>query len=137
MQARLVIVLSCAIACGGKSTEPAAPAADCKAAVENAMGLSAAELKKAIPSITDARIAEVKAASITRCTEDGWSGETRNCMAASRTRDDVVKCEQRNTPEQRDKLAHAIAAAAGMTEPAGSGSDPASDAGSAGSGSAK
>jgi hypothetical protein len=140
MPALLALAVLAAVAsCGGKKQPDPPPAADCTAAVDNALAMSKAELKAAIPTIDDQGMAKVKEASITRCKEDNWSPDSRTCMATAKTSAEVAQCEARKTKEQRDALVQAITTAAAPPPDAGSGSGepgPGSGSGSAGSGSA-
>lgn len=126
-------------ACQGKKPGP-----DCAAALEHAMQVSRAELA----AMDAATVARIKQASLARCIEDKWSAEALACLGEARTGGELGACEGKQTAEQRDKLAKAIAATTSTGDPgtAGPGAGPGSGAGPAppprtdlpaGSGSAK
>ena len=90
------------------------PGPDCAAALEHAMQVSKGEMA----AMDAATVARIKQASLARCIEDRWSAEALACLGGARTGSDLGACEGKQTAEQRDKLAKAIAAATGT------GSDP-------------
>jgi len=118
------VVATWLAACKGKKSGP-----DCAAALEHAMQVSRAELA-AMDAPTVARIQQ---ASLARCIEDRWSAEALACLGEARTGSDLGACEGKQTADQRDKLAKAIAAttstgdlgAGGSGGGSGSGSSPA------------
>jgi len=104
------------------------PGPDCAAALEHAMAVSRAELA----AMDAPTIARIKQASLARCLEDKWSAEALACLGEARTGSDLGACEGKQTAEQRDKLAKAIAATTstgdlgtGGAGGSGSGSSPA------------
>ncbi|MBS1118382.1 MAG: hypothetical protein H6Q90_610 [Deltaproteobacteria bacterium] len=119
--------------CGKKADTPSAP--DCATAVQNALAISKADIKAALPGMDDQAMEKLKAASLTRCEQDKWSAESRTCMATAKTGSEVTQCEAKKTPAQRDSLLKAIQEAVPPAPDSGSGSD-AGSAGAAGSGSA-
>jgi hypothetical protein len=137
MKSSIIIAFVALLAsCGKKAEPPPPPTPDCATVVENALKLSKDELKAAIPTLDDTLMAKVTAAALARCNEDKWSSESLRCLNAAKTGRDVAECQQKLTPEQRDKLQQAIAAAAPPPPDPGSGSGSDSGSGSAGSGSA-
>jgi len=136
MKSSIIIAFVALLASCGKKAEPPPPTPDCATVVENALKLSKDELKAAIPTLDDTLMAKVTAAALARCNEDKWSSESLRCLNAAKTGRDVAQCQQKLTPEQRDKLQQAIAAVAPPPPDPGSGSGSDSGSGSAGSGSA-
>jgi hypothetical protein len=114
----------CAAGCGKKSSTPKG---DCTASVDNAMKVSTDELKKS--NVPDSAIPKIHDASIARCNADKWSNEVLKCFADAKTPDDIKKCQQMMTKEQRDGMAKALEAAM----PSDTGSAPPPEQGSAGS----
>lgn len=127
----LFAVALCAAGCGKKSSTPKG---DCTASVDNAMKVSTDELKK--NNVPDSAIPKIRDASVARCNEDKWSNAVLKCFADAQKPDDIQKCQQMMTKEQRDAMAKALESAM-PTEPAGS-AEQGSGSGSAeaGSGSA-
>lgn len=120
----LFAVALCAVGCGKKSSTPKG---DCTASVENAVQVSTDELKK--NNVPDSAIPNIREASIARCNQDKWSNEVLKCFADAKKPDDIKKCNEMMTKDQRDAMAKALESAMGP--------DPGTDQGSAGSGSAE
>ncbi len=114
--------------CGKKAETPAGP--DCATAVQNALTISKADIKAALPTMDDKGMEKVRVASIARCQEDKWSPEALTCMVAAKTSDDVGQCEKKKTQSQRDNLLKAIQEAAPAAPDPGPGSDGTAPAGS-------
>lgn len=119
------MVVAALAACGSKKEEPP-PAPGCEPAVDNAIKLS----RDAIPD--DKVAAKAREVSLTRCNEDKWSPETRECLVKAKVAADVAGC---GTPAERKKLEEALAAAMMGSDP-GPGSDVGSGSAGSGSGSA-
>lgn len=131
MRNTLLVVVLALSGCGKKGSE--AKGGDCTTSVNNAVTLSAEELKKS--GVTDATQQKIRDASITRCKEDKWSNEILKCFVDAKKSDDVSKCQQMMSKEQADNMAKAITGAM-ATQPDGSGSSappPETGSGSAGS----
>lgn len=122
----VAVLAVAAVGCGGKK----APADyDCAAAIDNAMKVSADEMKQ--NGIPDAAVPRMKDVSLARCTEDKWSPDVRRCLAEAKTAPDVTGCQGKLEPAQQEAWTKAITSIDTGGEAAGS-----ADAGSAAAGSA-
>lgn len=75
----------------------------CTAALDNAMPLEIAEMKKQLPALPDGIAKVFKDASISHCRTDHWSAEVVACLAAARTTAELMPCAKL-TPEQSAAL---------------------------------
>ena len=135
----LFVVGLAAAGCGKKSSST--PKGDCTASVSNAVKISSDELEKS--NVPDSAIPKIQEASVARCNEDKWSNEVLKCFTDAKQPDDIKKCRQMMSKDQRDALAKAIESAippddgsaapeqgsAGSADVVGSGSAPAAAAG--------
>ena len=116
MRKILLVAVFALSGCGKKGADAKG---DCATSVANAMTLSQDELQKT--GVTDATQQKIREASTTRCKEDKWSNEVLKCFVDAKKSDDVSKCQQMWSTEQKDNMSKAITAAM-ATQPDGSGS---------------
>ena len=106
---RKTLLVAAALALSGCGKKGSEAKGDCATSVANAVSLSAEEFKK--QGVTDATVAKIRDASVTRCKEDKWTNEILKCLADAKKADDVAKCQQMMSNEQSDNMAKAIAGA--------------------------
>ncbi len=104
----LVLLVAGLVACGAPaSPPPAQPGAQPAAAPEPSCE-DAARVVETIASERGGKFRDEAAAMTevvrTRCREDGWTVESRRCMARAASRDDARDCVKQLTEAQQDGL---------------------------------
>jgi len=99
--------------CGGGSkssttTPTAATDRPCVHAADHLIDLTSAEAKDAPPE----KLKQIKDSFVTRCETDKWSAAMQTCVNDAKVPNDLAKCDELLTPEQRDALSKESAAEA-------------------------
>lgn len=121
---RLFLALALA-ACGGGSKSPATPkdTGPTCAAVADSMVAMMAEGKESTKAFVDAKEGFTTIIR-TRCTEDAWTGEAKQCLATMKSHEDAERCSTLLTEAQQENLVRDQKAkfGAGSNEPKPEGS---------------
>jgi hypothetical protein len=98
----LVLVLA---ACGGgssKSSTMAKSGPTCEAVADSMVSMMA-EGKESTKAFVDTKEGFVAIIS-TRCTEDAWTADAKECLATMKSREDAERCSTLLTATQQDNL---------------------------------
>ena len=121
---RLLLALALA-ACGGgsKSTTTPKDTGPTCAAVADSMVAMMAEGKESTKAFVDAKEGFTTIIR-TRCTEDAWTGEAKQCLATMKSHEDAERCSTLLTEAQQENLVRDQKAkfGAGSNEPKPEGS---------------
>ena len=105
MSSARCLVLAALLGCGGGGTRPSAPApapaATCAAAADGMLAMMMRD--KESEGIEDT-IEAMKALIRTRCDDDAWTAEARQCLATMQTRTDAERCSTLLTEAQQASL---------------------------------
>jgi hypothetical protein len=79
---------------------------DCAGAVQHLIMLSRDELRRT--NVTDTTISKLEDKLVAQCTDENWSEESVQCMADATTDRDSLRCMDKLSSSQRDKMTRAL-----------------------------